>query len=583
MASRKRPYPTNQESHRIILHIDVDSFYTAAECLRDPSLRGKPFVVKQGHGGGFVAVSYEARAFGVRKGDGVGARGRANIEKLKGHVSEAEAREKCGGKLIVRDMDTVFYRKVSSELLRQIEVICDGMVVEKASIDDFYVSFDKSACAASRDKPLQESEQAFPNTFLATKGLRGRRIENLPWNKATLSINEGRTDSDSDDCEEDENLFQLISRRGCAVRDGPPAVETAVFLAQKLRSGLDLPVTVGIAKNKYLAKLTGGLNKPAGVTILQDDAVDKLLMLTPLRKLPGFRGKLGEVVEEFLSSDNKWCQVAVFDLRRLTSHHLNRIEEMFGKEKVKGLQDLGRGIDASKVESKGLAKTIIAEKSFSPGSNFGSFAQALSKQLVQRLLTERKNSMPRQLVFKWRHGYTSLSTTASKTVEAPAGLAGMLQKDVASSAMAIESLCAASVPDHGNVTRLLIGATGFISTEISGLKISSFLLPESEKKSICPARPSSATPGIKAPTIRLNKEEKQLPTPQHYQTKEKVKEKSELQVGQRCITCPICSRKVLQSSADAHVESHFSSSLAPSSPKPRRRSPTISSFFKKKH
>lgn len=49
------------------------------ERLDDPSLVGVPLAVQQFNSGGFVAVSYEARAGGVRCGDGVGAGGRCVV------------------------------------------------------------------------------------------------------------------------------------------------------------------------------------------------------------------------------------------------------------------------------------------------------------------------------------------------------------------------------------------------------------------------------------------------------------------------------------------------------------------------
>lgn len=66
------------------------------EVLDAPHLRGRPLAVTQFNRGGFVAVSYEARAAGVRCGDGVGAAGRAAIPHLRemGAVSEAEARRR---------------------------------------------------------------------------------------------------------------------------------------------------------------------------------------------------------------------------------------------------------------------------------------------------------------------------------------------------------------------------------------------------------------------------------------------------------------------------------------------------------
>lgn len=56
---------------RIILHLDMDSFYASVEVQENPGLRDKPVVIgadpKQGRGRGVVSTcSYEARAFGIR-------------------------------------------------------------------------------------------------------------------------------------------------------------------------------------------------------------------------------------------------------------------------------------------------------------------------------------------------------------------------------------------------------------------------------------------------------------------------------------------------------------------------------------
>jgi DNA polymerase IV (archaeal DinB-like DNA polymerase) len=56
---------------RIVLHLDMDSFYASVEMQAHPELRNKPVVIgadpKQGRGRGVVLTcSYEARAFGIR-------------------------------------------------------------------------------------------------------------------------------------------------------------------------------------------------------------------------------------------------------------------------------------------------------------------------------------------------------------------------------------------------------------------------------------------------------------------------------------------------------------------------------------
>ena len=61
----------NEPARRIIIHLDMDSFYASVEMRERPEIRGKPVVVgadpRNGKGRGVVCTcSYEARGFGIR-------------------------------------------------------------------------------------------------------------------------------------------------------------------------------------------------------------------------------------------------------------------------------------------------------------------------------------------------------------------------------------------------------------------------------------------------------------------------------------------------------------------------------------
>lgn len=85
---------TTTTPQHIYIPKQVDSFYVTCERIRRPDLKGKPVAVSQFNRGGFVAVSYEARARGVRKGDGIGEVGQRELSWFKDRP-DAVIKEVC--------------------------------------------------------------------------------------------------------------------------------------------------------------------------------------------------------------------------------------------------------------------------------------------------------------------------------------------------------------------------------------------------------------------------------------------------------------------------------------------------------
>src|SRR3954463_13823176 len=104
----------------VILHLDLDAFFSAVEQLHKPSLRGKPVVVGgTGRRGVVATASYEARRFGVGSAMPIG-----------------EARRRCPNAAYLAPR-FVAYPDVSPRvrgLLAQLSPL-----VEQVSVDEAYV------------------------------------------------------------------------------------------------------------------------------------------------------------------------------------------------------------------------------------------------------------------------------------------------------------------------------------------------------------------------------------------------------------------------------------------------------------
>ncbi len=116
-------YPGMKDT-RIILHVDMDSFYSSVEVRENPSLRGLPVVVgsdpMSGNGRGVVSTcSYEAREFGLHSG-----------------MAISKAYELCPDAVYLK-VNKSLYKEVSGKIMPILRKHCTGF--EQVSVDEAYL------------------------------------------------------------------------------------------------------------------------------------------------------------------------------------------------------------------------------------------------------------------------------------------------------------------------------------------------------------------------------------------------------------------------------------------------------------
>lgn len=342
--------------HRAVALVDMDCFYVQVEQKLAPEWNGKPCAVAQYNtfqGGGLIAVNYEARAFGVKRG----MRGQEAAKLAKDlHLFRVpEVRGKA---------DLTRYREAGAEVL---SVLCQfSDVVERASVDEAYLDLTE----ACKTVAIPQDASSLPNTFLAEKP-KGAS-EDTDGTKTDLAA--WLSEIDDPDCPD-----ALLARAAALTEQ----IRAAVYAQTGYRC------SAGIAHNKVLAKLACGLHKPNKQTVLTESGIPILFATLPIHKLRNLGGKLGQDIQELLQVE------VVADLLRFSQDQLTA---QFGHKTGTWLYQLVRGVDHEPVTPRKLALSIGCGKNFrgklalDATSKVKHWLEQLSEELVIRLLRDREQN-----------------------------------------------------------------------------------------------------------------------------------------------------------------------------------------------
>jgi len=191
-------------------------------------------------------------------------------------------------------------------------------------------------------------------------------------------------------------------------------------IKERVYQELGLKISVGIAENKFLAKIATNLGKPDGFYIIPSKDIQKILYPLPVSSLWG----IGEKTEELLKKSG------IYLVEQLARMPDSILENLLGKN-GKIMKLLAQGIDETPVTPPSTAKSIGKETTF--GTNITEKVILIKELLkISQLVgyaARKKGYKGRTITLKIRfHNFITLNR--SKTLENPTHLDDIIFKTV---------------------------------------------------------------------------------------------------------------------------------------------------------
>ncbi|KAF8656793.1 hypothetical protein AX16_002345 [Volvariella volvacea WC 439] len=400
---------------RVIALCDSDAFYAACEMVRLGVDKDTPLVVLQWDS--LIAVNYPARAYGITR-----------MSKVK------DALQKCPHLKVVHvatyregeaepgywdDVDTKTH-KVSLDYYRRESIKVSGMYkeglpgceVEKASIDEAFIDFTQRV----RELLLQRYPHLAHIPQDAVQGI----DTPVPPPPPLLWDGPGDLIPIEPDSDEPENMSTTSAdthQKFLLTTWHDIALSIAAELMHQVRvdifHSLGYSTSAGIARNKFLAKLTASHRKPNGQSILRNAAIPNYLRPLPFQKIRNLGGKLGVAIAKEYDAATRYSRpVCLDEMQQRLSENAIWVWEIL------------RGIDRSEVKEKPLTnKSMMAVKNLpklvTKLEEGYHWIRILAAELALRLNDARKESpglWPKSIVLHARKGY---ETSKSKQMQFP--------------------------------------------------------------------------------------------------------------------------------------------------------------------
>jgi DNA polymerase-4 len=236
-----------------------------------------------------------------------------------------------------------------------------------------------------------------------------------------------------------------------AVKKFEDAGEIARRIKAEIRRQTELTASVGVAPNKFLAKLASDLNKPDALTVITEEEKVHVLAPLPVSKIWG----VGKVTEQRLQ------ELGIKTIGGLQQFPVDELHRRLGNV-AEHLHSLALGDDNREVETDEETKSISSENTFDQDTaDLDQIKRSLLEQaeeVGERL--RREKLVARTVQLKLR--YADFKTlTRRKTLPKPTQ-DGMIMYQVAERLLEAEGI-------QGKRIRLIgVGGTNLVQREVQG-------------------------------------------------------------------------------------------------------------------
>lgn len=178
-------------------------------------------------------------------------------------------------------------------------------------------------------------------------------------------------------------------------------------IKRNIKKQTKLIASVGIASNKFLAKLASDLEKPDGFVVITDKDKQKILDPLPVSKIFG----VGRVTEKILKSHN------IQTIAQLRKKSVKQLQSLVGNY-AQRLLELANGIDDSRVVASREPKSISSEHTFEKDIDKKEFLLSVLQGEVEKVARRLREQDLKASTITMKFRYGDFKTiTRSKTID----------------------------------------------------------------------------------------------------------------------------------------------------------------------